>query len=596
MKSSHKNVTRRLLASSAGLVAISVVMGAGLQLVKPSLAAGINPYGFADYCTYQSGIGTVVYGWAADPNAISTNDPAVLVTVAGHTQRLQANLNYRTTPINAYIDKYHSGDPKPGVYGWRANYSGLYKGSVYSISGTIINVGAGTDQPLNINKMTVDGDTSKTLFTSNNTLPDTCLAARPALPPPPPAPAPAPTPAPPRPTPTPSPTPTPIPKPRPSPTATPTPASAAAPPLSADTNAHVTTGTMAVLMTIPAGNAALLHVTYGTDPHALSSSTADQSTNGTDSIVSLLNLKPSTTYTYHIVRGDGSGKIVNSADGSFQTDGFKMVVHFVNDKSVGVKGISGQISSLKLNATSDTDGQLSFGGLAPGIYSFNYSYLGKAESQTLTAQASDINPVHTADAAEAQLDYYINVDKLTVTTKPQTVVKAKSSTKSLFIIIGLVLLLAMVLMVVRLRRRRRAITGHQYDYYNKLPPAIPAELGLAPSPPHPNHAVPIVGTIESPPFAPPALPAPTPAIPAKPAASQARAGHSKSNTVTAPLKPIKLTKAEQSYLPENAPAHMGESLKTMVLRSMAEEARRRQSNTHLPDRTPNADDKTNQPH
>ncbi len=148
-----------------------------------------NPIGYADYCRVESGR-TIVYGWAHDNNG----DPNVSVVVGGNTQTVASNQGYREGQIDAFLPS--QGRTASNTYGFRADFGTLYKDTAYSIGGTIINIGAGSNAALGINTAnSLDGGVVNGF--PGNRIPSGCLSARgttttqPA-----PTPTPTPTPAP----------------------------------------------------------------------------------------------------------------------------------------------------------------------------------------------------------------------------------------------------------------------------------------------------------------------------------------------------------------------------------------------------------------
>ena|GEM_PF-1759531 len=153
----------------------------GKYVTFPAPKPGIAPYGYADYCTLES-TNTVIYGWAYDPDATAVTDPTVTITINGVSKTVPTDqAGYRDAAINTWIDTYRAGNIKPGTYGFRAVFSGLSKSSVYNISGTVINVGGGTNAPLHINDGGyVDGDPTKISFIANQ-VPSECLSGTAAV-------------------------------------------------------------------------------------------------------------------------------------------------------------------------------------------------------------------------------------------------------------------------------------------------------------------------------------------------------------------------------------------------------------------------------
>lgn len=110
-----------------------------------------NPIGYIDSCS-QSGGQTVIYGWAYDDNSANANQPQVSVNVGGTVQTVDSPYDYRSAQINPFIDSAGYGNrARDNRYGFRVTYSGLTRGNSYAISGTVINVGNGSNQAIGIN-------------------------------------------------------------------------------------------------------------------------------------------------------------------------------------------------------------------------------------------------------------------------------------------------------------------------------------------------------------------------------------------------------------------------------------------------------------
>lgn len=482
-------------------LAVLFVYGlAGLQINSQTSAATANPYGYADYCALENN-NTVIYGWAADPNAGSLSGPSVTINAGGQAATTSTNrAGYRDGFVNSWIDQNRAGDPKPGTYGFRAALSGLYKGSRPTITGTILNEGPGSSVILSINNNSyTDGDGTKPFFGSN-VIPEACLANVPAGTTPPPA----------------TPAPTPAPRPPASPgrtnggaPATPAPAG---PPLSSSADGAVTPGTLAAQIKIPAGNAASLRVDYGESPVKLDQSTADQPTNGAETVVTLTGLKPARNYSFQIVRTGSDGKTTTSGLQKFETLGFIIALHFVDNQKKGVQGIPSTISVQDKRVTSDDNGNVQFTAVPEGSHTVAYTYRDEKFTKLVTASSSIVSPAESAAANVVTIDYSINIE--------EGIDKSGSPAKSgggvstgIWIALG-ILLLAVVGAVFALIRRGRKRAADQY--YSDTP-----------APPLPEY---------------------TP-----------------SSYSPKPLPPNNQQPAE----------HMGESLKDMVLRSMREEAQRR---------------------
>lgn len=589
---------------AAGAFIVIFVILAGLYLTGQSSAATTNPYGYADYCRLE-GTSTVIYGWASDPQASATREPDVTVTINGASQRIQTNrAGYRDAGINNWIDAKRPGDPKPGTYGFRAAYSGLYKGGTYNISGTIHNVGAGANTVLTINDYngSIDGGTNE--FFANDRIPNACLAARPAPPP-------APSPTPPAPAPTPAPSPDPRPSPVPAPTprpATPTPAAPArvpaAPGLSTEANAAVQSGTLAARLTIPAGNAANIRIQYGTNPVTLDRYSSDVSVSGSSATITITALDPATTYSYKIIRSNTLGQNASSPTTTFTTWGFNAVIHLVDNNSRGISGVPVEISKLKLTAKSNKDGIATFGPLPGGNYDLSIRYKKRVYNQSLIVNTAGISTQDAAQPDPANANFFINLEKLSAS--PGASVPVKSS--PLPWIIGIVLLLAVGGFLAYRRFRIPYSDAFAYggfgggsslagtsaaipQFETQAPTEVVTPNGAATQPIGPRDLPVAAATVKRTPDIPKRDATPPtkrfsrykkrhhtekriePLTPDKPSALQSLPV----DTQPAAYEPQKgATKVPHRYqnpvTDQALPPHMGESLKDMVLQSMKEEA------------------------
>jgi hypothetical protein len=138
-----------------------------------------QPVGYADSCTV-SGQNTIIKGWAYDGDA-ATNDgrPQVSVNVGGTVKTVNSDVGgYRSAPINSFLDGkgYAGGAARDQQYGWTATFTGLTSGNSYGISGTIVNVGPGSDSPLGLNNSppgSVDGSPANVFV--GNVIPQACI-------------------------------------------------------------------------------------------------------------------------------------------------------------------------------------------------------------------------------------------------------------------------------------------------------------------------------------------------------------------------------------------------------------------------------------
>ncbi len=491
----HRSKPHYLANVGLSFVALSLFTVTGLRLAAVSSAATTNPYGYADFCALENNV-TVIYGWASDPNASSLALPSVTLNAGGKAVTAATNrAGYRDAQVNAWIDQNRAGDPKPGTYGFRAEFPGLYKGPQHTLTGTALNEGPGSSVILSINNSGyTDGDRNKPYF-AGNVIPQACLANTPA----PATTAPAPKPAPATPA-----------APSVQPGAS-TPAATASS-LSNAADGAPTAGTLAANIDVPAGGAAKVHINYGTSPLKLDQNTPDQDVTGDKGTVSLTGLDPTTQYTYTIIRSAANGQTTTSAPAAFSTLGFVITLHFVDSQNKGIQGISANLDGQKANKISGNSGNSEFTNISAGDHTVSYTYNDKKFSKKITAGASAVNPTEAASAKVVTLDHTINVQKAVGVTE-QTPQKSSNLLNALIPIIVILLAFGLVLFGI-LRRRRKQ---QAQSYYEDFP--------AAPSPEY---------------------------QPVAPAVSR--------NVSTR----------------QDSAAHMGESLKDMVLRSMAEEAKRRE--------------------
>lgn len=210
MKSKHKTqkIKRSTQSKLFPVLAIIAFAAIGTVLLASSKAAtGVNnnPVGTADYCRLE-GNTTVIYGWGHDSQAGAADNPRVNVTIGSKTFRTATSIDgYRNADINAFLNSNNY--IAASKYGFRATFTGIYKGSSPTISGTIENVQEGVNQAMRINQSTaIAGSHPDKYYFGGNKVPDACLVSAPVVvtpPTDPPIPSPDPNPTP---TPTPSPT------------------------------------------------------------------------------------------------------------------------------------------------------------------------------------------------------------------------------------------------------------------------------------------------------------------------------------------------------------------------------------------------------
>lgn len=462
-----------------------------------------NPVGYADYCALENG-NTVIYGWAHDPDAPAGAYPKISVTVGTTTTTIPTDrAGYRDAAVNSYLQSHYPGAPTSSIYGWRLQLGGLYKGTSYKLSGTILNYGSGSNFDMYVHQSNgLDGDASKLGF-PGSAVPDGCLADKPA--------------------PAPSPTPTPTPTPRK--TTKPAPATPAAPTLSSDANATVTAGSYAATLTVPNGNAAKVHLTYGIDLVNNPTTSQDQNTTGDNTTITLDGLQPHMTYTYQIVRSDASGHTTTSAAATFMTHGVDATLHFTNNAKIDIAGIKATLKPLNMTATSDKQGNLTFPDLSAGDYTVNFSYAGENYTSKFSAPAAAAP--RTDAMAPAVVTKNLNLDQL----RTVAATKAAPKTNPLVFILPLMMLLAgaAAVSVIIIKKRR----------------AVPAfDTAPLPKPQAPMPAY-------KPTVTPPTAIAPTVVTPA----------------------PVHHAPQHHDPASQPIPEHAGVSLKDMVLEGMAEQAK-----------------------
>ena len=506
MKRFHITLSLSRLIVLAAALGITGVVGSG-QLGHGAAATSYshNPTGYVDRCVL-SGTTTVFYGWAYDPDAPAGAQPYINLNIGGGVHNAASSISgYRDAPVKSYINSHYPGAPTPGTYGWTVSVAGLYKGTSYSVGGTVLNYGAGSSSALGVNTFgPTDGNASYIYFPSSSIVPDACMSTRPPTPTPPPSPTPSPTPGPSR-NPPPSGTPTP-------PASTP----AAAP--TADANAVVATGTTSAVLAIPAGNATKMHLTYSfAGGPALN--TDDQAVSGDNATVNLTDLQATTDYGFQIVRTNADGASATSPSATFTTLGYTLQLRFINSQKKPIAGVVGSITNAShTSATSDKSGVMAFNNLSSGVYTINYTYKGLKHAKDIDTGTSTGTQIDDKGAPKTLvLSDAINVDKLA----------AAGSTKSsghgplvaiATIIVVIILLAAAIWFVLRWRRNRSASNSSQ---------PYPSSSPLAPTP----------------------QPVYTQA-PVQPAAS----AQTKTHTQPVPAPPL--------------PTHAGESLREMVLESM----------------------------
>lgn len=473
------------------ILTVLAVVGVGLvgvHLAGYSFAfTDNNPYGYADSCAL-SGNTTIIYGWANDPQAPLGSSPSVQVVVGGNAVTVESDISgYRDSQINTYIKDKYPDQPTTGEYGFQANFTNLYKGHSYPISGTIINVGVGANAALSIDSSyNVDGDTSKPYF-SGGAIPDTCLATAPVVV-----------------TPTPTPTPTPSPSPTPAPKSSPTPTKTTTTTKSSTTTTTATPttptpaadgtsvlGTTSAVITVPADGASQIQLTYSINGGPVQT-TPEQTVSGSSATITLTDLSAETSYTYQIVRTNSSGTSATSVAAVFTTHGYEIAMQFIDSHNKPVSGIKSTINdATNSQDTSDKTGKISFINLPAAAYAVSFVYHGQTYSQdfdTSSFNGSQINS--NGSPAQLTLTDTVNVDSLSLTSaKSKTTSKQGSHGTGWLVIILLVVFVAALVAFIRFRKHRSnrlaplnvdIIDRHSHEHFKKHPPTPeppPAHMG-----------------------------------------------------------------------------------------------------------------------
>ncbi len=415
----------------------------GSLLIGLSFASPPNPEGFADYCSLEAN-NTVIYGWAHDEDAPAGDAPSVNIRLStGKSITVTSSrAGYRDAEINQ--DLSARGLRTSSVYGFRAVFTGVYKGSAPTISGTILNYGPGANTSLAINDFRlVNGNPN---FPGKK-IPDVCLGTVPTTPTPqPPTPQP-PTPQPPTPT---NPT---TPRP-PTTTATPRPpttprAPSPVPPLatplipiSADANASVTPGTSIVSIVAPAGNAAILQIAYGTSDGTFNDASEDAPINAGsgNATVKLFNLQPKTQYFYQIRRFNADKTAgSSSATATFTTLGFDLSLAFT-DKSTPLTNNEIRINQLLYQGNTDDKGEISIKDVPAGTYSLVFTYQDKEYKKEISVSTDSSELINNDESTATVYKAVIDVAELTPNSTEAPAEEKKKSSKLPLLIIPIILL------------------------------------------------------------------------------------------------------------------------------------------------------------
>lgn len=518
---SKKSIKRQKY--TLALIFIAVFGVAGALLIRLSFAAPPNPEGYADFC-YLEGGSTVIYGWAHDDDAPAGPNPSVsLLLSTGQTTTVPTDrAGYRDAGINQ--DIVLRGYTPSSVYGFRAVFNGVYKGSSPTISGTVLNYGPGSNVNLTINDFRiVDGNPNN--FPGKK-IPDACLASVPVPVSQPPAPAP---------------------KPRAIRPTTPRPPSSPAPPatLSTNSDATVTAGTLVASLLIPNGNAEKILISYGTSSETLDklSDTVAITPDATGVILS--KLKPLTTYYYKITRLKNDNTAADSPVGSFKTQAFDVVLSFLNgDKQAA--GVDAKIDSLSLSGKSDEKGVLTFKQVPEGIHNLTFNYESKDYQRGITVRPEDVQTEALKDPITAIITSDLQIQEATANSSENTT-PAKKGLGVLWIVLIILLVLALLGGLVFWFIRRRYAAEQSDD-----PSFLPADFPSTAVPPQPQQYIPQAAQ------SPPPVPLPP------------------STTPPQAVTPLPITTTSQNNHQPPAP-HSGESLKDLVIQSMRAEAARKQA-------------------
>ncbi|HSH17856.1 MAG TPA: hypothetical protein VK978_00580 [Candidatus Saccharimonadales bacterium] len=455
---------------------------------------------------------TIIYGWASDPNANSLTQPLVNINAGGQAVTV-------TTDRGGYRDA--------AINAWiDKNRPGDPKPGTYGFRAPLAGLYKGTRNVIT-GSVINEGPGSSVILNINTNGPTDGVSGRPyfagnvipevCL-----ADRTTAAPSPPAPTPTaPRPgggTPTPAPGAASSSASTGTPAGT----LSAVADATITSGTLAASLKVPAGGAAHVRILYGTNQQAPDQVTEDFPVEGDAAIVPIHGLDPKATYAYQIVRFDAVGRTTTSPIGTFKTRGFTIAVRFKDDRDKNIKDIPATISDLGDTERKTNDkGIVEFPDVSAGSHTVSFVYANRKYDELVTATAATIKSELAKQIKPVTVEHTVNVDQLPRTGQPLAAAEDESSALPAVIILGMIALLIALAFVLFRRYSKR-----QY-----------AQADIPPPPPLPEYQ------------------------PVKPAA-----------VIEEPIDINQLPVIER---PEGA-EHMGESLKAMVLRSMAEEAKRRQ--------------------
>lgn len=410
----------RLRWQTFGIAAICAVLATLTPAPVVHAAYTDDPMGYIDSCTTTSDGYTVLYGWTHDANALTGAYPQAYIEVTnyGYFTVNSGITGYRDAQVNAWVQSQFPGTPTGDTYGFVAYLAGLTKGGTYSLSGLVLNYGAGTNRPIYINNVGyVDGDTTKPYF-PGNVIPQSCIYS-----PPPPTPVP-----------TANPTPPPTPAPTANPTAAPTAAATPKPTTSnpgsgssnptpvvtvkkptsgssaAPTNATIITpleqtatpaaapvseganlwtainpSARSIDITVFSKDAKMGELYFGTNATELAK-TSEQSLESNRADFTISNLNPLTAYYYKIVSRNTDGTSTEGQVRLINTKGYKLSLTF-RANGQDAKGISAKIKEKNVTMSSSSP-TVVFQDLTPGLYNIEYTYQKKTYTTNFNLESS----------------------------------------------------------------------------------------------------------------------------------------------------------------------------------------------------------------
>lgn len=411
-------------------------------MVSNTSAASANPYGSADYCALENNT-TVIYGWAADPDARALSQPAVNLTVGN--VKVTANTNradYRDEAVTDWIRANRTGDPAPGAYGFRAAIPGIYKGTRHRISGTVLNEGRGANTILNVNRISAVDGVSKRLFFMDGVIPQACLAEVGT---------------------------------EPSATAVVSLLNPAASAPLARAESRVVSGTLAAEIRLDTADTAFARLQYGRDSQAMDRLTPPQPVGGSEAVILLDGLNPATTYSYQVIRKDRKGKEIVSDIGSFTTLGYVAAVRLVDSRNSGIEGIPVKVSGQSKPVTTDETGLALVTGISDGTHTLSYEFLGR------NFQTSLVTDKYTIPASEAKTARVVTINQTIDIEKPLEAVPVAPTRRSIIpalLVAGILgaIILGAFISVWRRKLREQAVVD-----WPEEPPKLPEFKSLSPA-------------------------------------------------------------------------------------------------------------------